>query len=67
MQVPGLVEAGGFAQELPILIAGFLAAAIAGYLCIKYLLRYLRHGSLYIFAAYCAAIGVATLILGAIR
>ena len=67
MQLPGLVEAGGFAQELPVLIVGFLAAAIAGYLCIKYLLRYLRHGSLYIFAAYCAAIGIATLILGAIR
>ncbi len=67
MQLPELIDAGGFVQGLPVLVAGFLAAAIAGYLCIKYLLRYLRHGSLYVFAAYCAVIGVATLVLGAIR
>jgi undecaprenyl-diphosphatase len=62
-----LIQAGGLRQELPIMVIGFLAAAIAGYVCIKYLLRYLQHGSLYVFAAYCAVIGVATLVLGAIR
>ena len=62
-----LIQAGGLRQELPIMVIGFLAAAIAGYVCIKYLLRYLQHGSLYVFAAYCAVIGVATLVLGVIR
>jgi undecaprenyl-diphosphatase len=62
-----LLKAGGLRQELPILIIGFLAAAVAGYFCIKFLLSYLRHGSLYIFAAYCAVIGAASLLLGVIR
>jgi undecaprenyl-diphosphatase len=62
-----LVQSGGLSQELPALLVGFIAAAIAGYFCIKFLLNYLRHGSLYIFAAYCAVIGVATLLLSAVR
>jgi undecaprenyl-diphosphatase len=62
-----LVQAGGLRQELPIMVIGFLAAAIAGYVCIKYLLRYLQHGSLYIFAVYCAVIGVVSLLLGVLR
>jgi undecaprenyl-diphosphatase len=62
-----LVQAGGLRQELPALLVGFLTAAIAGYLCIKYLLSYLRHGSLYVFAAYCAVIGAATVLVNAIR
>jgi undecaprenyl-diphosphatase len=38
-------------------IAAFLAAAIAGYLCISFLLSWVRQHSLYIFAFYCAAVG----------
>lgn len=38
-------------------IAGFLAAAIAGYLCIAWLLGWVRNHSLYIFAAYCFTVG----------
>ena len=62
-----LIRSGGLAQELPALLVGFIAAALAGYFCIKSLLSYLRHGNLYIFAAYCAVIGVASLLLGVIR
>ena len=62
-----LVQSGTLSQELPALLVGFVAAAIAGYFCIKFLLSYLRHGSLYVFAAYCAVIGVAALLLGAVR
>lgn len=40
-----------------IYIAGFLASFIAGYLCIKFLLSYLKGHSLYIFAAYCFLFG----------
>jgi len=62
-----LIQTGGLSQELPALLVGFLAAALAGYFCIKFLLSYLRHGNLYVFAAYCAVIGAAALLLGAVR
>ncbi|MSQ28773.1 MAG: undecaprenyl-diphosphate phosphatase [Dehalococcoidia bacterium] len=32
--------------------AGFLSAAVAGYLCIAFLMRYLQRGNLYVFAGY---------------
>ncbi|MCP4199419.1 MAG: undecaprenyl-diphosphatase UppP [Proteobacteria bacterium] len=38
--------------DLVPLLAGFLAAAITGFLCIRYLLRYLQNHSLYVFAIY---------------
>lgn len=37
--------------------AGFLAAAVTGYLCIHFLLRWVRSHTLYIFAVYCALVG----------
>ena len=40
------------------LLAGTIAAGIVGYLCIRFLLSYLRRGSLYVFAAYCAVLGL---------
>ena len=39
------------------LVAGTVTAAVVGYLCIRFLLSYLRRGTLYVFAAYCAVIG----------
>jgi undecaprenyl-diphosphatase len=44
--------------QIPALVAGFLAAAIVGYLCIWLLLRYLQRGKLYPFAIYCACLAV---------
>ena len=38
-------------------LAGFLSAAIVGYACIHFLLRWVRNHSLYIFAVYCALLG----------
>ena len=67
VQVLHLARSGGLAAEFSSLAVGFLAAAISGYLCIKLLLSYLRRGKLYVFAAYCAVIGVAALILSAVR
>lgn len=46
----------------PELIVGFLAAAIVGYLSIRYLLRYLQTNTLYPFAFYCWAVGLLSLI-----
>lgn len=44
------------------LILGFLAAALSGYLCISYLLKYLRKGNLAVFAYYCFGLGIFTII-----
>jgi undecaprenyl-diphosphatase len=49
--------------QLPALVSGFAAAAISGYLCIWFLLRYLQRGRLYPFAIYCAAMGVFCLVV----
>ncbi len=45
------------------LIAGFLAAAISGYLAIKLLLKLIKERSLLIFAYYCWIVGILALIL----
>jgi undecaprenyl-diphosphatase len=44
------------------LLAGFLAAAIAGFLCIRWLLRYLQNHSLYIFAIWVWIVAALTII-----
>ncbi len=41
---------------------GTLTAAIVGYLCIRFLLAYLRRGKLYPFAIYCAVVGVIVIV-----
>ena len=46
-----------------VLLGGFLASALVGYLCIKYLLRYLQWGSLYVFAWYRLALGAVVLLV----
>ena len=62
LQLLELLQVGSLSEQLPLLVTGFLVAAVSGYLCIKFLLSYLRTGRLYVFAVYCAAIGLITLI-----
>ncbi len=50
------------AGQLLLLVVGFVAAAITGYLAIYFLLRYLQRRSLYPFAIYCWALGVLSLL-----
>jgi undecaprenyl-diphosphatase len=45
------------------LMIGFLAAAIVGYLAIRWLLRFLAQRSLNVFAAYCFLIGSAGIVM----
>ena len=52
LQLTDLIGTGVSSAELLPVLFGFLAAAITGFLVIKYLLRYLRRHSLYIFAIY---------------
>ncbi len=58
-----LFQAGIWMAELPMLLVGFVAAALSGYLCIRWLLGYLQRGRLYLFAGYCALVGLAGLII----
>lgn len=68
MSVPVMLVAGGYemldvlkmpalGEFLPLLAVGFVTAAIVGWFAIKWLIDYLSKSSLYIFAAYCAALG----------
>ena len=61
----GIVAVGDFstissdsAQEF---VIGFIAAAVVGFAAIRWLLRFLSHGSLRGFAAYCAVLGLAAM------
>lgn len=62
-----LLQAGTLASQLPSITVGFIAAAISGYLCIRWLLGYLQRHSLYVFAAYCAAVSVLTVVVALLR
>jgi undecaprenyl-diphosphatase len=62
-----LLEAGALAAELPAISIGFIAAAVSGYACIRWLLRYLQRHSLYIFAVYCAAFSALTIMVYLVR
>jgi undecaprenyl-diphosphatase len=68
MSVPVMLAAGGYemldvlkmpnlSEFLPLLATGFFTAAIIGWFAIKWLIDYLSKRSLYVFAAYCAALG----------
>jgi undecaprenyl-diphosphatase len=61
--ITDLTQVSSFSSQVPALLAGFIAAAVTGYLSIRWLLKYLSHRSFYIFAIYCAAAGILTIIL----
>ncbi|HEY5731059.1 MAG TPA: undecaprenyl-diphosphatase UppP [Anaerolineales bacterium] len=74
MSVPVMLAAGGYemldaiqmpnlGEFLPLLTAGFVTAAVVGWFAIKWLIGFLSKHSLYIFAAYCAILGVTVFFL----
>jgi undecaprenyl-diphosphatase len=52
-----------FSALLPNYLIGFITATVVGYLSIRWLLHFLSRRSLYYFAAYCAAVGIITVIV----
>jgi len=56
-----LLKISGLGSFLPLLAVGFVTAAVVGWLAIKWLLGYLNKHSLYIFAGYCAVVGLIVL------
>jgi undecaprenyl-diphosphatase len=67
LKVFELVGTGGLAAQAPALMAGFMVAAVVGFGCIRFLLRYLQRRRLYPFALYCAIFGVFSLLVSALR
>jgi undecaprenyl-diphosphatase len=63
----GPLASSEWTAVLGALIVGFVAAALSGYVCIRFLLSYLRRGKLYPFALYCAMVGVFGLVLSLVR
>jgi undecaprenyl-diphosphatase len=59
----GLLKMPDLMSFLPLLVVGFLSAAVTGYLAIRWLITYLTKHSLYDFAIYCAVAGTLALIL----
>ncbi len=62
-----LVQSPSTAQQIGPIFVGFTAAAIVGYLAIHWLLRFLARHPLTVFSIYCAVIGLAGLMLSAVR
>ena len=69
ISVPVMLAAGGYemldvikmpnlGEFFPLLVVGFVSAAIVGWFAIKWLIDYLSKRSLYVFAAYCAVVGL---------
>ncbi len=54
-------------SQVPVLVAGFLASMIVGFLAIRFMLSYLREHTLYIFAVYCLALGLFVIVLSTWR
>ena len=78
MSIPIMLAAGllasldmlsipNWTQSILVFIPGFIVAAISGYFSIRWLLKYLIRGSLYLFAIYCACVGIITLIVSTLR
>jgi undecaprenyl-diphosphatase len=62
------VQAGAITPaELTLFPIGFLAAAISGYLCIKYLLRFLQKNSTVVFVYYRWALAVLVIVVAVVR
>lgn len=73
MAAPVMLAAGGYESLAVIklhilhtilapLVIGFIAAAIVGWLSIRWLINYVSHHSLYVFSGYCAIVAVLCLI-----
>jgi undecaprenyl-diphosphatase len=57
----------GAAAYVPTVLVGFVAAAVVGYLSIRWLLAFVSRHSLTVFSLYCLAAGVAGLLLSWLR
>ena len=78
MSAPILLAAGAYESVkviampgtmtfMPYLITGFVTSAVVGWFAVKWLIGYLNKHSLYVFAIYCAIVGVTLLIIQTLK
>lgn len=67
LKVIELAQMGRLMAEAPVLVTGFVVAALTGFVCIHLLLRYLQRHRLYPFAIYCALFGITSLVVALAR
>jgi undecaprenyl-diphosphatase len=74
MSVPIMLAAGAYEsikvlemsntrELIPMFAVGFVTAAVVGWFSIRWLIHYLSHRSLYVFAIYCAVVGAVVFLL----
>lgn len=56
-----LLQVDSLISQLPVYLAGFVTAAVVGYLSIRWLLKYLSTRPLTVFSLYCLSMGTFTL------
>ncbi|HNS52553.1 MAG TPA: undecaprenyl-diphosphatase UppP [Anaerolineae bacterium] len=66
-QLANAVQEKSITAGLPGLVAGSLVAGVAGYLSVRFMLRYLQGGRLYLFALYCIWVGTSCLVVALLR
>jgi undecaprenyl-diphosphatase len=62
-----LLELPNLGASLPPLLLGFVAAFVSGYVCIRFLLAYVKQRSLIVFSIYCWAVGLSAIALYLVR
>ena len=63
LSISDLADIPNLSGFLPVLLTGFLAAAVVGYLSIRWLLAFISKHSLKGFAVYCIALAVLTILV----
>jgi undecaprenyl-diphosphatase len=53
-----VIQMPGTREFLPFLAVGFITAGIVGWFALQWLMKFLRNHSIYLFAGYCAVVGV---------
>ncbi len=64
LSVFDLFDIPNLSSFLPVLLIGFAAAGVVGYLAIAWLMKFVQNHSLYVFAGYCVFLGAAVLAFG---
>jgi undecaprenyl-diphosphatase len=63
LEIKDIIQEPGLSALIPAIVVGILAAAVVGYLAIRWLLRFLGMHSLRPFAVYCAAMGILVVVI----
>ncbi len=67
VSIKDLADVPNLSSFLPVLAAGFVVAAIVGYLSIHWLLSFIKRQKFWVFAVYCVVFASMVLLVGAIR